>query len=155
MNIFQCDMLEWARGDQNEACYCSIAMLHGYKYLLRLALITILNSITFSLRVFLSPSLSHDGRQEGTKCSRSPSKEGSSLSSGGSTPSSAPSGSSPPPGSPSEISSRRPCSPVFEQANPAENVLVVDLSSSSDEEGLVTPHVSKPHDYVNHLFKGP
>jgi hypothetical protein len=41
------------------------AMLHDYKYLLCLALITILPFFNFLLRVFLSPSLSHNGRQEG------------------------------------------------------------------------------------------
>jgi hypothetical protein len=62
---FQCDACEWARGDQNEAHYCSITTLPSYKYFLRLALITILHSITSLLRVFLSPSsLNHDGRQE-------------------------------------------------------------------------------------------
>jgi hypothetical protein len=52
--------------------------------------------------------------KRGTKRSHSPSKEGSSLSSGGSTPPLTPSGSSLPPGSPSEISSHRPYSLVFE-----------------------------------------
>jgi hypothetical protein len=65
MHGFQCDTREWAHGDQNDVHYYSVTMLHGYKYLLHLALITILHYITFSLRVFLSPSLSHDGRQEG------------------------------------------------------------------------------------------
>jgi hypothetical protein len=62
MHGFQCD----THRDQNDTRYCSIVTLHGYKYLLHLALITISHSFGFSLRVFLSPhSLSHDGRQEG------------------------------------------------------------------------------------------
>jgi hypothetical protein len=66
MHGFQCNGHKWAHGDRNDARYCSATMLHGYKYLLRLLLITISHSFAFSLRVFLSPSsLSHDGRQEG------------------------------------------------------------------------------------------
>jgi hypothetical protein len=61
---FQCDTHEWVHGDQNDAHYYSIVMLHDYKHLLRLTLIPISHSFAFSLRVFLSPSsLSHDGRR--------------------------------------------------------------------------------------------
>jgi hypothetical protein len=63
-----------------------------------------------------------------TKCSHSLSMEGSSSPSGGSTPPPVLSGSPPPSGSLLEISS-----PVFEQGGPSEKVLVLDLSSSSDE----------------------
>jgi hypothetical protein len=60
---FQCNTREWARRDWNDARFCSTAMLQGYKYLLRVTLITISQSFTFSPRVFLSPSsLSHDER---------------------------------------------------------------------------------------------
>jgi hypothetical protein len=45
-----------------------------------------------------------------------------------------PFGSPPPPESPSEISSCSPCSPVFEQGRINGKALVIDLSSSSDEE---------------------
>jgi hypothetical protein len=86
-----------------------------------------------------------------TKRSHSPSKEGSSSPSGGSTPPSTLSGSPPPPGSPSEISSCRPCSSVFEQGSPSEKVLVVDLSSSSDEEGLI-PDTSRDEEFTRRLF---
>jgi hypothetical protein len=86
-----------------------------------------------------------------TKRSRSTSKEGSSSSSGGSTPPSVLSGSSPPLGSPLEISSHRPCSSVFEQGDPFEKVLMVDLSSSSDEEGLI-PDTSHDEEFARRLF---
>jgi hypothetical protein len=75
--------------------------------------------------------------KRGTKRSRSPYKEDSSSSSGGSMPPPVLSGSPPPPGSLLEISSRRPSSLVFEQGGPFEKVSMVDLSSSSDEEGLI------------------
>jgi hypothetical protein len=86
-----------------------------------------------------------------TKRSRSTSKEGSSSSSGGSTPPSVLSGSSPPLGSPLEISSHHPCSSVFEQGDPFEKVLMVDLSSSSDEEGLI-PDTSHDEEFARRLF---
>jgi hypothetical protein len=66
-------------------------------------------------------------------------------------PLSALSGSPPPLGSPSEISSRHPCSPVFEKDGPCEKVLVVDLSSSSDEEGLI-PDTSWDKEFARRLF---
>jgi hypothetical protein len=71
------------------------------------------------------------------------------LLSGGSTPPLAPSGSSLPLGSPSEISSRRPYSPVFEQGGPSEKVPVVDLSS--DEEGII-PDTSWDEEFIRRLF---
>jgi hypothetical protein len=86
-----------------------------------------------------------------TKRSRSTSKEGSSSLSGGSTPPSVLSRSSPPLGSPLEISSHRPCSSVFEQGDPFEKVLMVDLSSSSDEEGLI-PDTSHDEEFARRLF---
>jgi hypothetical protein len=89
--------------------------------------------------------------RRGTKRSRSPSKEGSSSPSGSSMPPSVLSGSLPPPGSQSEIFSRRPCSSVFEQGGPSKNVPVVDLSSSSDEEGLI-PDTSQDEEFAKRLF---
>jgi hypothetical protein len=62
MHGFQCDAREWVCGDQNNVHYYSAVTLLGYKYFLRLALITISHSFTSLLRGFLSPSLSHDGR---------------------------------------------------------------------------------------------
>jgi hypothetical protein len=86
-----------------------------------------------------------------TKRSRSLSMEGSSSLSSGSTPPSVPPGSSLPPGSPSEISSHRPCSPVFEQVGPFEKVPVVDLSSSSDVEGPILD-TSWDEEFARRLF---
>jgi hypothetical protein len=77
--------------------------------------------------------------------------EGSSSLSGGSTPLSALFGSPPQPESPSEISSRHSCSSVFEQGGPFEKVPVVDLSSSSDEEGLIS-HTSRDEEFTKRLF---
>jgi hypothetical protein len=73
------------------------------------------------------------------KRERSPSAEGSLLPDDAETPPSTPSGSPPQPGSPSEVSSRRPCSPVFEQGNASKKTLMIDPSSfivdtSRDEE---------------------
>jgi hypothetical protein len=89
--------------------------------------------------------------KRGTKRFHTPSMEGSSSPSGGSTQPPPLSGSPPPPGSPSEISSRRPCLPVFEQDSPSKKVLVVDLSSSSDEEGLI-PDTSWDEEFARRLF---
>jgi hypothetical protein len=89
--------------------------------------------------------------KRGTKCARSPSTKGSSSPCGGSIPPLAPSRSPPPPGSPSEISSHRPCSPVFEQGDPSKKVLVVDLSSSSHEECLI-PDILRDEEFTKKLF---
>jgi hypothetical protein len=56
-----------------------------------------------------------------------------------------------PPGSLSEISLRRPCSLVFEQGGPSEKVPVVDLSSSSNEEGLILD-TSWDEEFARRLF---
>jgi hypothetical protein len=77
-----------------------------------------------------------------TKRSRSPSKEGSPSPSSVSTP---------PPGSPSKVSSCCPRLPVFEQGGPSEKVPVVDLSASSDEEGLI-PDTSPDEEFARRLF---
>jgi hypothetical protein len=89
--------------------------------------------------------------KRGTKRSRSPSKEGSSSPSGGSTPSPMLSRSPPPPGSPLEISSHHPCSSVFEQGDPSEKVAMVDLFSSSDEEGLILD-TSRDEEFTKRFF---
>jgi hypothetical protein len=89
--------------------------------------------------------------KRGTKRSRSPSKEGSPLLSSVPTPPPAPSESSPPLESPSEVSSHYPCLPVFEQGGPSEKVPVVDLSSSSDEEGLILD-TSRDVEFTQKLF---
>jgi hypothetical protein len=75
--------------------------------------------------------------KRGVKRPRSPSIEGSQSHSDAKTPPSTPSESPPPLGSPSEISSHCPCPLVFEQGGSSGNVLVIDLSSSSDEEDFI------------------
>jgi hypothetical protein len=77
--------------------------------------------------------------KRGVKRERSPSAEESSLPDDAKTPPPVPFGSPPPPGSPSEVSSRRRCSPVFEQGSASGTTLVSDPSSlvvdtSHDEE---------------------
>jgi hypothetical protein len=127
-------------------------MLPDYKYSLHLALITISHFFTSLIRVFsllLVLAMMEDKR--GTKRSHSPSKEGSSSLNGGSTPPPVLSRSPPPPGSLSEISSRRPCLLVFEQGDPSKKVPVVDMSSSSDEEGLI-PATSWDEEFTRRLF---
>jgi hypothetical protein len=57
----------------------------------------------------------------------------------------------PPPGSPSEVSSHRPRSPVFEQGGPSEKTLVVDLSSSSDEEDHI-PDTCHDFEFAQRLY---
>jgi hypothetical protein len=53
--------------------------------------------------------------------------------------------------SPSEVSSRCPRSPVFEQGGSFGNASVVDLSSSSDEEGLIAD-TSRDEEFTKMLF---
>jgi hypothetical protein len=89
--------------------------------------------------------------KRGTKRSCSPSKEGSSSSSGGSIPPLALSGSPPPSGSPSDISTCRSSSPVFEQDSPSENVSIVDLFSSLNDEGLI-PDTSRDEEFAKRHF---
>jgi hypothetical protein len=89
--------------------------------------------------------------KRGTKHSRSPSKEGSPVPSRVPTPQLTPSGSPPPLGSLLEVSSCRPRSPVFEQGGPSEKVPVVDLSSYSNEEGLI-PDTSHDEELAKRLF---
>jgi hypothetical protein len=88
--------------------------------------------------------------KRGTKRTHSPSRQGSSSPSGGSTPLLVLSGSPSPPGYPSETSSHHPHSPVFEQGGPSKKVPVVDLSSSSNEEGLI-PDTSQDMEFVKKL----
>jgi hypothetical protein len=71
------------------------------------------------------------------KRERSPSTEGSPLPGDVKTPPLVPFRSPPPPGSPLEVSSCRPCSPVFEQGNASGKTPMIDLSSSSDEENFI------------------
>jgi hypothetical protein len=63
-----------------------------------------------------------------------------------------PSCESPPPlGSPSEVSSRRPRSEMFEQSGPSRNIPVIELSSSSDEEGFFAD-IARDADFTKRLF---
>jgi hypothetical protein len=75
--------------------------------------------------------------KRGIKCERSPSAEGSPLPNDVKTPPPTPSRSPPLPESPPEVSSRRPCSPVFEQGNASGKTPLINLSSSSDEENFI------------------
>jgi hypothetical protein len=75
--------------------------------------------------------------KRGIKRECSPFAEGSPLPNDAKTPPPVPFGSPPPPGSPSEVSSCRPCSPVFEQGNAFGKTPMIDLSSSSDEENFI------------------
>jgi hypothetical protein len=77
--------------------------------------------------------------KKGVKRERSPSAEGSPLPDDAKTPIPVPFGSPPPPGSPSDVSSRRRCSSVFEQGGASGATLVSIPSSlvvdtSHDEE---------------------
>jgi hypothetical protein len=110
-------------------------MRRNYKYAFCLARMAISHSSFSHLGFpFLALGLLAMDDKRGTKHPRSPSAEGSPLLSDAKTPPPTPSGSPPPPGSPSEISSCRPHSPVFEQGGPSRNILVIDLSSSSNQE---------------------
>jgi hypothetical protein len=75
--------------------------------------------------------------KRGIKRECSPSAEESPLPNDAKTPPPMPSGSPPLPGSLSEVSSRHPCSPVFEQGNASGKTPMIDLSSSSDEENFI------------------
>jgi hypothetical protein len=67
--------------------------------------------------------------KKGVKRERSPSAEGSPLPDDAKTPPPMSSGSPPPPGSPSDVSSRRRCSSVFEQGSASGATLVSGPSS--------------------------
>jgi hypothetical protein len=103
--------------------------------------------------VSLSPALDSLAMEnkKGTKHPCSPSAEGSPSPSDAKTPPSVPSGSPPPPGSPSEITSRRPSSPVFEQGGLSGNILVIELSSSSDEEDFFAA-IARDAEFARRLF---
>jgi hypothetical protein len=89
--------------------------------------------------------------KRGIKCEHSPSPEGSPSPSDAKTPPPVPSESPPLSGSTSEISSRRSHSPVFEQGGPSEKASMIDLASSSNEEGLI-PDASHDFEFVQQLF---
>jgi hypothetical protein len=87
--------------------------------------------------------------KRGIKCSHSPSKEGFSSPSNGSTPPPHPSGYPPPPGSPLEVSSCRPRPSVLKEGGPSEKIPVVD--PSSDEEDLI-PNITRDAEFAKNLF---
>jgi hypothetical protein len=120
----------------------------GYKYLLCLALITLLHSFfSFSFRVYLSCFLltNNERHERQQACSFIPSP------SGDPTPPPTPSGSPPLLGSPLEVPSCSPHSSVFEQGGFSGKAPVVDLSFSVDEEGLV-PNTSCDEEFAQKLF---
>jgi hypothetical protein len=89
--------------------------------------------------------------KRGTKRPHFPFADGSSSPNDAKTPPPVPSGSPPPPGSMSEITSRHPRSPVFEQGGPSGNIPVIELSSSSDEEDFFTD-TSWDAEFTRRLF---
>jgi hypothetical protein len=132
----QNDALEWVCRNRNDANYCGVAMLYG----LYILLVSCVDS---------HPSLDNNGRQEGTNCSRAPSREGSSSPSSISTPSLSPSVSPLTLGSLPEVSSHHLHSLVFEQGGPSKRISVVDLSL--DEEDLF-PDSSWDEEFTRKLF---
>jgi hypothetical protein len=110
------DALKWALRNQNNTCTVAARYFISYKYLIRLALITISQFFFLSCLGFtflaLRSSLIEDKRV--TKCTRSPSKVRSPSPDGAKTPPPMPSGSPPPLTSPLEVSSSYPRSPVWE-----------------------------------------
>jgi hypothetical protein len=91
--------------------------------------------------------------KRGAKREHFPSAKGNSSSSGARTPPLASSGSPPPPQSPTEeVSLYYNSSPVFEQGGSSKNAPVVNLASSSDEEGLI-PNISHDFDFAQRLFR--
>jgi hypothetical protein len=119
-------------------------VLPGYKYLL----CSVLLIISYS-------SFSHLGLamkdKKGTKRPRSPFAEGTPSPSDAKTPPLTLSGSPPPLGSPSEITLCCPRSPVFEQDGPSGNILVIELSSSSNEENFFAA-TARDTEFARRLF---
>jgi hypothetical protein len=68
------------------------------------------------------------GDKRGIKRERSPSVDGSPMANDAKTPLPVPSGSRSPPRSPSDVASRHPHSPLFEQGGPSEKAPVIDMS---------------------------
>jgi hypothetical protein len=89
--------------------------------------------------------------KRGIKRERSPSVEGSAAPSDAKIPPLTPSGSPSLPVSPLEVASHRPRSPVLEQGGPSEKALVIDLSSSSDEEDFIAD-TSHDFEFAQRLY---
>jgi hypothetical protein len=92
--------------------------------------------------------------KRGVKRERSPSAEGSPLPNDAKTPPPAPSGSPPPPGSPSKVSSRRRCSPVFEQGSASRMTPVSGHSSLFVDTSRDEEFTRKLFDDLNHNILG-
>jgi hypothetical protein len=114
--ILEMEHLSAGAWTETESITVAAQCFTSYKYLFRLALITISHSIVLTCLgfTFLTLGLRTMEVKRGTKRSRSPYKEGSSSPSSAKTPPPAPSGSPPPRKSLPEVSSRRPYLPVFE-----------------------------------------
>jgi hypothetical protein len=93
--------------------------------------------------------------KRGIKSERSPSVEGSPLPDDVETPPLVPSGSPQPPGSPSVVSSRHPCSLVFEQGNASEKTPMLDPSSFIVDTSRNEELTRKLFGNLNHDILGP
>jgi hypothetical protein len=93
--------------------------------------------------------------KRGIKCECSPSAEGSPLPDDAKTPPPVSSRSPPPPGSPSEVSSRRPYSPVFEQGNASGKTPMIDPSSFIVDTSHDLKLARKLFDDLNRHILGP
>jgi hypothetical protein len=146
------EALDCCCGNRSSAHYYIHVTLCDYKYAFRLAQMTISHSSFSRLGFrFLALGLLALENKRSTKRSRSPSAERSPSPSESKTPLLVPSGSPTPPRSPSEISSCRPHSPVFEQGGSSGNVPVIDLSSSSDEQDFIAD-ISWDAEFTRWLF---
>jgi hypothetical protein len=139
-------------GNQNDTHYCSGITPPNYKYILHSVLMIISHSF-FSRLGFPFPALGWLAMEDrrGTKRPRSPSAEGSSSPSDDKTTPPALFGSPLQSASSLEISLRRPCSPVFAQGGPSRNILVIELSSCSNEEDFFTD-TSRDVEFARRLF---
>jgi hypothetical protein len=89
--------------------------------------------------------------KRGIKRECSPSAEGSPTPSDTKTPPPVSSRSPSPLGSPSEVASHHPRTPVFEQGGPSKKALVIDLSSSLDEEYFIAD-TSRDFEFAQRLY---
>jgi hypothetical protein len=93
--------------------------------------------------------------KRGTKHERFPFVGGSPLPDDAETPPPTPSGSPPPLGSSFVVSSRRPCSPVFEQGNAFRKTSMIDPSSFIVDSSCDEELSRKFFDDLNHDILGP
>jgi hypothetical protein len=151
--VLEVSLLIASAGNEMTPITVAVRRSSDYKYLIHSPLRTITHS--FPLFALGLPSLALSSpsmeNQRGIKHERSPSPEGSPLPNNAKTPPPAPSVSPPPPGSPSEISSRCPCSPVFEHGGSSEKASVIVLSLFSDEENFIA-NTSRDAEFTKKLF---